>query len=72
MRKKTSLGLFGLGVAGVGLYTMRRYLISKLLKLGPHRYTVAVTHDLKIPMPDGVYLAADHYSPAPATCSPLF
>ena len=63
MRKKTSLGLFGLGVAGVGLYTMRRYLISKVLKLGPHRYSVAVTQHLKIPMPDGIYLAADHYTP---------
>jgi putative CocE/NonD family hydrolase len=63
MRKKTSVGLFGLGVVGVGLYTMRRYLISKVLKLGPHRFTVAVSHNLKIPMPDGIHLAADHYYP---------
>ncbi len=63
MRKKTSIGLFGLGLAGVGLYTMRRYLIGKLLKLGPYHYSVAVDRRLKIPMPDGVHLAADHYYP---------
>ena len=63
MRKKTSLGLFGLGVAGAGLYTMRRYLISKILRLGPHRHTVGVTYNIKITMQDGIQLATDHYYP---------
>src|SRR5437879_4885906 len=39
-------------------------LVNWLMKLPPvETYDLVVTLDLKIPMPDGVILLADHYAP---------
>ncbi len=51
------------GLAGLGLYRFRRPLIGRLLRLTPPRYPVAVERSLKVMMPDGAILLADHYMP---------
>ncbi len=64
MRKKTTtLGLLSLGAVGVGLYRYRRKVFGRLLGLRSSRHDVSVRRGLKIPMPDGIYLVADHYIP---------
>ncbi len=64
MRKKsTTLGLLSLGAVGVGLYRFRRNVFGRLLHLRPSRYEVTVRRGLRISMPDGVNLIADHYIP---------
>ncbi len=52
-----------LALAGVGVYGVRRRLMGRWLKLRPARYAVSVRRGLRIPMPDGVALAADLYTP---------
>jgi putative CocE/NonD family hydrolase len=63
MRKLTALSILGLSLAGLGVYRYRREIVAGALRLRPPRYDVAVNHDLRVPMPDGVALAADHYFP---------
>ncbi len=55
--------LLGLGLAGLGLYAYRRQIIGWLLGLPPARYTTGVERNIRVPMPDGVNLRADHYFP---------
>jgi putative CocE/NonD family hydrolase len=55
--------LFGIGLAGVGIYALRRQIISWLLQLPPATYNVGVKRGIRIPMADGVVLKADHYYP---------
>ena len=43
--------------------TLASRLATRLLGLPPARNRVSVEHDLRIPMPDGAVLLADHYSP---------
>ena len=39
-------------------------LVSRLMKLPPaESHNIVITRDLRIPMPDGVVLLADHYAP---------
>jgi putative CocE/NonD family hydrolase len=63
MRKRKAIGLIGLGLTGIGLYALRRRVIARLLNLPPARFRVGVERDLRVPMPDGVGLYADHYFP---------
>jgi putative CocE/NonD family hydrolase len=63
LRKQTALSVLGLGLAGLGVYRYRREIVSRALGLRPLRYPVSVNFDLRVPMPDGVQLAADHYFP---------
>jgi len=63
MPKKRIWGALGLGLAGLGVYTLRRRLIGRFLGLRPVGHAFRVEHGLAIPMPDGVILRADHYVP---------
>jgi putative CocE/NonD family hydrolase len=56
------LGL-GLGLVGVAAYRFRRHILGWLLRLPPVRNQVGVRRGLRIPMPDGIGLIADHYFP---------
>lgn len=57
------LSLAGLALAGLGAYRTRRKWIGQLLRLPPARYDVIVERNIRVPMPDGVTLATDHYAP---------
>jgi putative CocE/NonD family hydrolase len=64
MRKRNTIGILSLlTLAGVSVYTLRRQIISRWLKLRPARYAVSVRRGVGVPMPDGVSLAADVYLP---------
>jgi putative CocE/NonD family hydrolase len=63
MKRRKQIGLLSLGVAGLGLYALRRHIIGWLLRLPPVRCGVGVERRVRIPMPDGVGLMADHYFP---------
>jgi putative CocE/NonD family hydrolase len=63
MTKKRTLGILALGVLSWGLYHFHRQLIGRWLNLRPVRYGVSVRRKLRIVMPDGVALMADHYAP---------
>ena len=52
-----------LGLFGVGAYVTRRRWIARWLHLPPARHGVQVERGIQIPMPDGIALIADHYSP---------
>lgn len=45
------------------LFPFRRRLLARLLRLPPPRYPIRVEKALRIPMADGLHLAADHYAP---------
>lgn len=55
--------MLGLGALGWGAYRFRRQFISRWLGLPPAHYAVGVERNLRIPLPDGVTLVADHYFP---------
>lgn len=64
MGKKVAIAALGLGAAGAAaLYLFRRPLIARAMGLRPARYDVRVTRGIRITMPDGATLAADHYTP---------
>lgn len=63
MPKKRSTIVILAGLAGLGLYQFRRQLIGRSMHLRPPRYAVDVQYSLQIPMPDGVMLGADLYTP---------
>ena len=63
MSKKRPFAVLLAGLIGVSVYQFRRQLIGQALRLRPPRYRVDVERGLQIPMPDGVILAADLYSP---------
>jgi putative CocE/NonD family hydrolase len=70
MNKRTERILLGLGVglglaglAGLAAYRFRRHILGWLLHLPPVRNEVDVERGVRIPMPDGVTLVADHYVP---------
>ena len=47
-------------------------LISRLMHLPPAQsHDIAITRDIQIPMPDGVVLFADHYTPRGGSKHPL-
>lgn len=53
-------------MAGVATYTLfraRRRALRPMLKLPPVRYNVGVERNLRVPMRDGITLAADHHFP---------
>jgi putative CocE/NonD family hydrolase len=62
-RGRVALALLGLALAGYGANRSRRRVVGRALGLPPARYRVAVERNLRIPMPDGVGLMADHYRP---------
>lgn len=63
MRKRTTMGVLIASLVGVGLYRFRRPMLGRALGLGKARYVVQVEHGIRISMPDGIELAADHYYP---------
>ena len=63
MLKRTSLSVLGLGLVGVGVYRYRREIVGRALGLRPARYSVTVNCNVRVLMPDGISLAADHYIP---------
>lgn len=54
------------GLAGWTAFRARRRVLAPLLKLPPARYQVGVRYNIRVPMPDGVTLAADHHYPLAA------
>ena len=63
MGKRTAFGLLALGLAGLGLYAYRRQIIARLLGIRPPQCAAGVEPNIRVPMPDGVGLMADHYFP---------
>ncbi len=53
-----------LGVLIALAYTLRRRIYALALRLSPVEQGVKVEPGLRVPMPDGVTLAADHYAPS--------
>ncbi|GAB4424838.1 MAG: CocE/NonD family hydrolase [Chloroflexi bacterium OHK40] len=70
MGRAAAAGLAGLGIAGVGLFLSRRDLVARAIGLRPAEYRVAVERAVPIPMPDGVRLYADRYTPRAPGCFP--
>jgi hypothetical protein len=62
--------LGGLALAGVAAYQARARLISRVLQLPLPQHSVGVEHCLRIPMPDGVQLTADHFFPLDRATGP--
>ncbi len=64
-KKETRLfmGAAAVAAAGAGIYALRRQLIAWWLNFSKPAYGVKVTKNIRIPMPDGVSLATDHYQP---------
>src|ERR1700693_99404 len=49
---------------GVSTMSVTSRLVSRLMHLPPaETHALVVTRNLKVPMPDGVMLLADHYAP---------
>jgi putative CocE/NonD family hydrolase len=63
MRQRTVIAVTVFGLTALGLYRYRRRLLSRLLRLPPVLYEVAVERDLRVPMHDGAELVADRYYP---------
>ncbi|MFZ0544049.1 MAG: CocE/NonD family hydrolase [Candidatus Promineifilaceae bacterium] len=63
-RKGTAVGLAVLAAAGAGVYALRRHLIAWWLHFPKPAYGVSLQRNIRIPMPDGVTLATDHYRPS--------
>lgn len=70
MNKKKWLALAGLGLVGLGVYARRRDLLARALGLPPSRFDVDVRQNLRVPMRDGITLAADHFFPRAAGIFP--
>lgn len=64
MRRAPAVGLAGLGLAGLWLYTRRRELLARSAGLRPAEHAVAFERDLPARMPDGVTLYADRIFPS--------
>ena len=62
MHWRKSIGLGG-ALGGMAAYTYRRRLLARWLDLPPAQFKVSVRRNLRVPMPDGVMLATDHYAP---------
>ncbi len=62
-KKRTTTRILALGLLSLGLYSFRRRLIGLWLRLPTAEYDVVVERNLRVPMPDGVCLIADHYYP---------
>lgn len=64
--KKTISWAGGLSTfAGLTAYILRKPLIARWFDLPPPQYGVALHRNIRVPMPDGVTLATDHYAPRP-------
>src|SRR5947209_6858299 len=65
MRKRSTLvtGALGLAAALASAYARRSDLIALALRLPPPRNAVGVQRDIRVVMPDGAVLLADHYYP---------
>ena len=65
VNRRIAAALLGLTALNLAAYRFRRPLIARWLGLPPARYDVAVERNLPVPMPDGIVLRADHYTPRP-------
>jgi hypothetical protein len=61
--KRTLISMLGLGLAGWGLFQARQQIFRHWLHLPPVEYAVGVERGLRLTLPDGVTLVADHYFP---------
>jgi predicted acyl esterase len=69
MKRRAALRGLGLALAALGLPRLGRRALARWLGLPPPRYRVVVERDLRVAMPDGVVLLADHYAPrTPELC----
>lgn len=69
MGRRVAMRGLGLVLAAFGLTRLGRWVLARGLSLSPPRYRVAVERNLRVAMPDGVVLLADHYAPrAPMPC----
>lgn len=71
MNSKKIFTLIGLGAVITAVSYFRRHILGKLLKLPPVQHTFIVTKRVRIPMPDGITLVADHYTSLPPRSSLL-
>lgn len=55
--------LFGVASIATATYYARKQLIAAFLHLSPQSYDVHIERRLRVPMPDGITLMADHYMP---------
>lgn len=58
------------GLIGWGMYLFRQRLIRRWFGLSPVRFATGVERGIRIPLPDGVELVADHYFPKTAGSYP--
>jgi hypothetical protein len=58
------MGLAALAAAGAGVYALRRHLIAWWLNFPKPAHRVSLKRNIRVPMPDGVTLATDHYRPS--------
>lgn len=63
MGRRVAMHRLGLVLAAFGMQRLGRWILARGLGLPPPRYRVAVERNLRVPMPDGVVLLADHYAP---------
>jgi hypothetical protein len=63
MLKHTTIAVAISALSALGLYRYRRLLLSRLLKLPPVLYEVAVERDLRVPMHDATIRALPGASP---------
>ncbi|MBL8161513.1 MAG: CocE/NonD family hydrolase [Anaerolineae bacterium] len=69
MKRLLGLTVF-VGVVIAALFRLRRLLLALIIRLRPPRTKVQITRGVRIPMRDGVTLAADHYAPQSSTPLP--
>lgn len=62
MNWKKALVLAG-GLSGLAAYALRRRLIARWFDLPSAQYRVTMRRNIRVPIPDGVTLATDHYAP---------
>ncbi len=59
----TTAAIAAAAAAGYAAYKTRRYWLGRALHLPEARFAVGVETHLRIPMPDGITLEAEHYYP---------
>lgn len=63
MARRAAIAMAGMALVGAGVYAARRALIGRALGLRRARHPIRTHTDIPIPMPDGVTLYADRFSP---------
>lgn len=62
MNWKKAIAFAG-GLSGLAAYMLRKQLVARWFDLPPAQHGVALRRNIRVPMPDGVTLATDHYAP---------